>query len=76
MATPLKAADAFKDIKGGNMIATYRGKRIDDCTREELLDIILSLGRELQTSRDLHGATLDIMDMAHEARARLTSGNR
>jgi len=68
MATPLKAADAFKDIGKGDMIALYRGKRITDCTREELLDIVVSLGRELQTSREHHLATLKIWDMARAQR--------
>jgi hypothetical protein len=47
------------------MISYWMGKPVTDYTKEELVEIVTILGREVQAERNRHMATLDIC-LLHE----------
>lgn len=42
------------------MISLWMGKPLTDYTKEELVEIVNTLGREMESERARHRATLDI----------------
>jgi len=42
-------------------IATWMGKPLEDLTREELMEAVLFLGQALDTSRENHLGSLNVM---------------
>jgi hypothetical protein len=45
-------------------------KRIEDLSREELIAAVKQMGREAAVHRELHRSTIEIHELARNARAR------
>lgn len=50
-------------------INTWRGRNIEDLTREELLEMVRHLGRTLIASHDDHRRTFRAWEMCRKARS-------
>jgi len=46
------------------MISYWMGKPVTDYTKEELVEIVTILGREVKAERDRHKGTLDLWSLA------------
>ena len=50
-------------------IATWMGKNIEELSKQELLDIVRKLGRDVEEERKRHQATLEILGLYRKLRA-------
>lgn len=43
------------------MITLYRGRNVEELSRDELIEAVKMLARALSTSYEMHRATMDVM---------------
>lgn len=51
------------------MICMWMGRRVDELSRDELLEVVQQLGRQLEAERESHRSYIDMQRMFAEARA-------
>ena len=56
-------------INSPKVIVTWCGRDIEELSKEELIEVVKCLGREIERARDAHRCTLEMWEVCRNARS-------